>query len=233
MKKGSKFFSLLTSVSLILFLITGAVAVPILWRGFYYGQINSLSLPARTGFSPEIIREAFDQVMDYLVRGAEFGTGSLRWSDSGMAHFADCRALFQLDFLALEISATILAAVFILVATKKLTLYRFGNRGPCFWAFAGMGGMVLILGAWGVIHFESLFTAFHALCFPGKENWIFDYRYDQIILILPEDFWARAAALVAGLAFGTGAALAATEALFHRVFKPKSVYEEIRGMGGK
>lgn len=233
MKKGSKLFSLLTTVSLVLFLFTGAVAVPILWRGFYYGQIDALSLPARTGFSPEVIRGAFDQVMDYLVKGAPFGTGELKWSDSGMAHFADCRGLFRLDFLALEITAALLLAIFILVVTKKLTLYRFGGRGPCFWAFVGMGGIVLILGLWGILHFESLFTVFHRVFFPGKENWIFDYRYDQIILILPEEFWARAGALVAGLAFGVGAALAIIEALFHRLRKPKSVYEEIRGMGGK
>ena len=233
MKKGSKFFSLLTSVALGLFLITGAVAVPILWRGFYYGQIDALSLPARTGFSPQVIREAFDQVMDYLVKGAPFGTGSLKWSDSGMAHFADCQALFRLDFLILEISSTLLLAIFILVVTRKLTLYRFGGRGPCFWGFVGMGGIVLILGLWGLLHFESLFTVFHQVFFPGKENWIFDYRYDQIILILPEEFWARAGALVAGLAFGAGAALAVIEALFHRVCKPRSVYEEIREMKGQ
>lgn len=230
MKKGSKFFSILTSVALGLFLITGAVAVPILWRGFYYGQIDALSLPARTGFSPEIIRGAFDQVMDYLVKDAPFGTGALKWSDSGMAHFADCRGLFRLDFLVLEISAALLLAVFILVAAKKLTLYRFGGRGPCFWAFVGMAGILLILGLWGILNFESLFTVFHRVFFPGKENWLFDYRYDQIILILPEEFWARAAILVAGLAFGVGAVLAAAEELLHRIRKPKSVYEEIRGM---
>ena len=56
MKRPSKFFSILTTVALALFLITGAVAVPILWRGFYYGQIGALSLPSRTGFSLEVIR---------------------------------------------------------------------------------------------------------------------------------------------------------------------------------
>ena len=60
MKKGSKLLSALTSLLLAVALVTGAVAVPILWRGFYYGQIEALALPAQTGFSPEIIRGAFD-----------------------------------------------------------------------------------------------------------------------------------------------------------------------------
>lgn len=230
MKKTSKFFSLLTTLALIPFLVTGAVAVPILWRGFYYGQINALSLPARTGFSPEIIRGAFDEVMDYLVKGAPFGTGKLAWSESGMAHFADCRFLFQLDFRILAVSAALLLIVLLLTAAKKVRLHRFGGRGPCFWAFAVLVMAVLVFGIWGLVDFESLFTAFHTLFFPGKDNWVFDYRYDQIILILPEDFWARTGALVAALAFGAGALLTVLEEVLHRLRKPKSVYEEIREM---
>ena len=228
MKRPSKFFSLLTTVALALFLVTGAVAAPILWRGFYYGQIEALSLPARTGFSPQVIREAFDQVMDYLVGGAPFGTGALRWSESGMAHFADCRFLFHLDFRILGITAALLLAVLLLTWSKKLRLHRFGGRGPCFWAFAVMAAAVLIFGLWGAVDFDSLFTAFHTAFFPGKDNWVFDWRTDEIILILPEDFWARAGALVAGLAFGAGALLAVLEEVLHRARKPKSVYEELR-----
>lgn len=231
MKKPSKFFSALTSVLLALFLVTGSIAVPILCRPFYYSQIDALCLPARTGFSPEIIREAFDEVMDYLVKGAPFGTGQLRWSESGMAHFADCKALFRLDFRILEISAALLLGLLVLLAVSKLRLHRFAGRGPCFWAFMGMAAAVLVFGIWGLVDFESLFTAFHAAFFPGKDNWIFDYRYDQIILILPEDFWARAAALVGGLAFGAGALLTVAEEVLYRARKPKNVYQEIRRMG--
>lgn len=228
MKKTSKFFSLLTTLTLVPFLVTGAVAVPILWRGFYYGQISALSLPTQTGFSPEVIRGAFDEVMDYLVKGAPFGTGELAWTESGMAHFADCKALFHLDFRILEVSAALLLAIFILTTVRKVPLHRFGGRGPCFWAFVILVVAVLGFGVWGVIDFESLFTAFHTAFFPGKDNWLFDYRYDQIILILPKEFWARAATLVAGLAFGVGALLAVLEEILHRVRRPKSVYEEIR-----
>ena len=230
MKRPSKIFSLLTSVALALFLVTGSVAVPILCRGFYYAQIQALDLPGETGFSPELIRGAFDEVMDYLVKDAPFGTGALRWSESGRAHFADCRVLFQLDFRVLEVSAALLAAILILTLAGKLRLHRFAGRGPCFWAFVGMGTAVLLLGIWAVIDFTSLFTAFHTLFFPGKTNWVFDYRLDEIILILPEAFWARAAALVAGLAFGGGALLTVLEAILHRIRRPKTVYEELKGI---
>lgn len=230
MKKPSKLLSALTSLLLALVLLTGSIAVPILWRGFYYGQIDALSLTARTGFSPQVIREAFDEVMDYLVKGAPFGTGQLKWSESGKAHFADCRALFRLDFRILIFSAAALLLLLLLAALTKRRLHRFLGRGPCFWAALGLAVAALALGVWAFIDFESLFIAFHTVFFPGKTNWVFDYRYDEIILILPQDFWMCAAGSTAGLALGGGVLLAVIEALWRKMRKPKSVYEELRRM---
>lgn len=230
MKKGSKLLSILSTLLTAAFLLTGAIAVPILWRGFYYWQMDSLRLSYRSGFSPEVIREAFDQVMDFLVKGAPFGTGQLRWSQEGQAHFADCKALFQLDFLILAVCAVALLVLALLRATRKVRLYRFLDKGSCFWALMLLAVALGAILVWGLIDFESLFTAFHTLFFPGKSNWVFDYRVDEIILILPEAFWLRAAALVAGLAFGLGALLAILEEVIHRVTRPKSVYEELRGL---
>lgn len=231
MKKPSKFLSALTSLLLMVALTTGAVAVPILWRGFYYSQIEPLSLPAQTGYSPEVIRGAFDEVMDYLVQDAPFGTGALKWSEEGMAHFADCKVLFRLDFLAFAVTAGLLAVIALLCLAKKVRLHRFLNRGPCFWAFTVMLVILGALGLWAWLDFDSLFTTFHQIFFPGKTNWVFDSTADQIILILPESFWARAGALVAGLALGVGLLLALLESLCHRFRRLPTVYEELRGMG--
>ena len=37
---------------------------------------------------------------------------------------------------------------------------------------------------------------FHTLFFPGKTNWIFDWRTDPIILFLPEAFFRNCALLI-------------------------------------
>ena len=124
MKKGSKLLSILSTLLTAAFLLTGAIAVPILWRGFYYWQMDSLRLSYRSGFSPEVIREAFDQVMDFLVKGAPFGTGQLRWSQEGQAHFADCKARFQLDFLILAVCAVALLVLADLVHYVRNSIYR-------------------------------------------------------------------------------------------------------------
>lgn len=228
--KESKFLSVLTSLFTALFLLTGAVAVPILWRGFYYLQIGSLKLSYRSGFSKDVIQGAFDQVMDYLVKGAEFGTGELKWSQDGMAHFADCRVLFRLDFLILTISAAVLLVLMVLCLTGRVKLYRFLDRGPCFWGLMGLTAVFAVLLIWALIDFQGLFTAFHTVFFPGKTNWVFDWRTDQIILILPEDFWARAAALVGAVAFGGGAVLSLLESAFHHFGPAPTVYQELKDM---
>lgn len=233
MKKDSKLLSILSTLFTAVFLLTGAIAVPIFWRGFYYWQMDSLRLSYRSGFSPEVIREAFDQVMDYLVKDAPFGTGRLKWSAEGMAHFADCKALFQLDFRILAVCAAVLLVLLALRISGKVRLYRFLGKGSCFWAVVLLA---VILGAglvWALIDFESLFTAFHILFFPGKTNWVFDWRLDQIILILPEDFWARAAILIGIVAFGGGVVLALIEAACHRFAPTPSVYQELKDMSGK
>lgn len=224
--KHSKLSAALWALVCTLFSLTAAVAVPILWRGWYACQVGPLGLEAYTGWSRETILNAYNAVLDFLVQGAPFSTGELAWSESGRAHFADCRALFRLDFLVLALSALLLLAALVRLLRSTPAI---GARqvSPPLVALAVTAGVFLLLGAWAVLDFEGLFTAFHHTFFPGKDNWVFDWRTDQIILILPEAFWARTAALVAGLTLAMEALLAALLALVRRSRRPRSVYEDI------
>ena len=67
--------------------VAGAIAAPILCRPFYYAQIRSLQIGKRTGLSDAVIRGAYDEVMDFLVYGAPFGTGALAYTAEGESHF--------------------------------------------------------------------------------------------------------------------------------------------------
>ena len=140
--------------------------------------------------------------MNYLIRGGAFRTGALEWSSDGFAHFADCRLLFLTDFTIAASSAVLLAALFALHRWKQIEFVRFSGRSPAFWAFALLAVFFLAAGAWAAADFNSLFRVFHAILFPGKTNWMFDPARDEIIRILPEDFWARTGALVLALCLG-------------------------------
>ena len=112
--RASKGASALLALALALLSLTVSIAVPILCRPFYYVQIGALNLPERTGWPAEVIREAYDQVLDYCVFGAPFGTGALAWSESGRSHFADVRGLFLLDFAVLGVTAAAAAGFLLL-----------------------------------------------------------------------------------------------------------------------
>jgi len=228
MKKDSKILSVISSFLIALFCLSAAIAVPILCRGWYYHEVEALHLSEQTGFSNETIHGAFNAVMDFLVKGSAFSTGALKWSESGRSHFEDCKGLFQLDFLLL--GATALALLVLAFLRRKIAPRLFFNRTPAFWAFLGTLAGVLVFGMWALVDFNSLFTTFHILFFPGKTNWVFDSHADQIILLLPEVFWAHTAALVAGLTLGGEALAALVGEIWNRAHSPKNIYEKAQQM---
>jgi integral membrane protein (TIGR01906 family) len=192
----TKAISLLLAVLLALFAVSASVAAPICIRPFYYAHIEGLHMPEKTGWTHEQIRKAFDDVMDFLLKDAEFATGDLQWSESGKSHFADCRVLFLLDLRILAVTEALLAAAFLYYRKTKSTPALLAGRGPSFWA----GVLIIVLfggfGAFAASDFDRAFALFHKIFFPGKTNWVFDPRADQIILVMPEEFFRNCAILI-------------------------------------
>ena len=199
MKKDSKAASLALIAALALLVLTFSIAVPILCRPFYYAHISALDLPARTGWSAETIRQAYDQVLDFCVFGAPCGTGELAWSESGMSHFADVRVLFVLDLWVLGLSLAALAAAFVYCRRRRVRPQLLLGHGPGFWAAVGLGAVFLVIGGLAALDFQRAFVVFHSIFFPGKSNWLFDWQTDPIILLLPEAFFRNCALLIFGL----------------------------------
>lgn len=197
MKQPSKLYTLALIFALMALVLSVSIAVPLLWRGFYYLHIDALDLPAKTDWTAEEIRFGFDEMMDYCVFREEFGTGVMKWSEEGKAHFADCEVLFRMDFTVLTVS---LAAVLLLWHMgKEYASVSFGNRGPLFWAGSLLAGLFVVIGGLGALDFDRTFVIFHSLFFPGKSNWIFDWRVDEIILVLPQVVFRNYAILIVGL----------------------------------
>ena len=197
--KTSKPLCALIAVLTALTLLTAAIAAPILCRPFYYAHIGPMDLEARTGLTREEIKTAFNEMLDYCLGAPEFSTGVLRWSESGKAHFTDVRVLFLLDLRVLAVSAVLLAVTLLFARFDRRTPARPLGRGPAFWAGAGLGGVFLLVGALAALDFDRAFVLFHALFFPGKDNWLFDPATDQIINILPQEFFRNCAILILAL----------------------------------
>lgn len=132
--KESKLLTLALALVLALGVLSASIAVPILCRSFYYAQIGPLGLEEYTGLNEEVIRQAYDGVLDYCTGKTEtFSAGLLPFSDSGESHFADVRNLFLLDLWVLGLSLAALVLLLLLARRQRL-------RPP---AAAGAGSGVL------------------------------------------------------------------------------------------
>lgn len=215
----SKTFFLILTCAFMLFVLSASIAVPLLCRPFYYAHVALLDLSAQTPWSAAEIRSAFDEMMDFCIFGTPFGTGVLRWSESGMSHFADCAKLFRLDFLVLALSALTLLVCFFL-RRRGLRPVRPLGRGSAFWAGSVLAVVFLVIGVLAALNFNAAFVVFHRLFFPGKDNWLFDPAADQIILILPQIFFRNCAILIVVLLF-LGCILCIVWDLLHDERAPK------------
>ena len=178
-------------------IITFSIGLPIYFRPFYYIQIDTLDIEAYSGADRDTIVEAYDELLDYLtLPGHEFGTGKFAYSEEGKSHFVDCKILFDLNSTAFIIS---IVAVALLLVLKKLGVYEmwrpFGMNITFSSGAFTLGGFALI-GGLVALDFDTAFTIFHKMFFPGKDNWLFNPYTDGVIMILPQDFFMNCAILI-------------------------------------
>ena len=197
MKKTNKLLSLIFAIAALVLLITFSIGLPIYFRPFYYAHVDALDMPERTGFDREVIIEAYDEVLDFLtLPGHEFGTGELEYSEEGKGHFEDCKVLFDLNRNAFLISLAVVVLLSLLNKIKVIKLARpFGKRISF---FVGLSALILFLSLAVIVaqDFDSAFTVFHQIFFPGKDNWLFNPFTDEIILVMPQQFFMDCAILI-------------------------------------
>lgn len=186
-------------IALVLFILTFSIGLPIYGRFFYYIQIKTLHLTEQTGWSYDVIKEAYDDVLDYLtLPGHEFGTGQLAWTESEAAHFADCKVLFNLNFWALISSSVVTLTLFLLNRFNVITLQSPWGHKAYFWGgVIALALPVVLIILILCVGFDAAFTAFHSIFFPGKTDWVFNPKTEQIIQVMPEEFFLNCAIIIA------------------------------------
>lgn len=200
MRKVGRFFNTFVyALSFIVLVVTFSIAIPILWRDFYFFHIDLLNITEAAGCSKSDLIMSFNELMDSLVFYKPFSEGVFDYSISGMNHFLDCRVLFTLDLVALPISFIIFLIYSILIKLNFIKVYRIKGMSILFYASFVP---ILLLGALGVfalIDVNSAYAFFHAILFPGKDNWVFNPYTDPIINALPEQFFLDCGILIFGV----------------------------------
>lgn len=190
-------FTALTGFLVAILIITISIGLPIYVRPFYYYQIDALNIEQYSGADRDTIIEAYNELMDYLtIPGNEFKTGDFKYSESGKSHFEDCKVLFDLNLYALITAVIGLAILMILRAIGVFEMLRPFGRSVIFssglFTLLGFG----VIGGLCALDFDRAFTIFHKIFFPGKSNWLFSWWEDEIIRILPQDFFMNCAILI-------------------------------------
>lgn len=198
MKRSNKIITVLLIISVVFLIVSGSISLPILIRPFYYFQIDLLELSEFSGFTYDEIKEAFDQMMDFCLYGSEFGTGVLKWSEEGKSHFADCAFLFRLDLIVLVVSFLLTVILLLILRIRREKSHHFLGLSPLFYEGIIPLAFFSILGLLISMDFDRAFVIFHGIFFSGKTNWIFDPEKDEIIKILPEQFFMNCAILIIG-----------------------------------
>ena len=200
MKKRSIFHGFINfaiGILFLLFFISVGLCIAIYARPLYYIHLEELS--AVTGAPVEMIKENYDALIDWcspFARG-ELSFPSLPSSASGISHFVEVKAIFNLFFAMLFVCPVFLAGLIYLQ-------HKRGSRSYLLTSPIIVCVLPLVVAAACSINFSKAFVIFHKIMFRN-DDWIFSQYEDPIILFLPESFFMQCAlVIVATVLIGCG-----------------------------
>lgn len=155
-------------------------------------DITQFGLVESSGLSSVVIKENYNALIDYC---SPFFTGdlvfpSLKASQSGLSHFAECKQIFNVIYIAGAISLVLVILSFIIKRRNGQYKYLL----TC-----SIVTVVLpaLAGVFALINFDAMFLIFHKLVF-SNDDWLFDPETDPIIDVLPEEFFLQCAIIIIG-----------------------------------
>ncbi len=193
---SNKIIPILFSIATFVLMVTCSVAMPIYVRPFYYWHIEALHLE-KSGYTAAQIKEAYNEILDYLtLPGGTFSAGDFPFTESGAAHFVDCKVLFTLNAVLLLCAAVFIIGVLWLRRQNRIPSLYIGKFHAAFYAAVTALLLIVLIAVVASMDFYAAFVSFHSIFFPGKENWILNYRTDPIINVMPQDFFMNCAILI-------------------------------------
>lgn len=178
------------AIMLMIFIISFAVVFTVFFKPLYYFDINYLNIDQISGLDAETIKENYRILINYQ---SIFYQGTLNlpdfvMSDSGRIHFEEVKRIFE----AIQVMMVISGLISIPMTIKKIKEKEY--------RFLRLTGLITIivptvLGFLAALDFERAFVLFHQIVFRNN-YWIFDYRTDPVITILPETFFMHCFMLI-------------------------------------
>lgn len=160
-----------------------ALFITINFKPLFYLDIEHLGLVEYSGYSEEVIRRNYDALIEYC---SPFFTDSLEFpdfaaSESGLFHFEEVKVIFNFIYMCG------LTCLFIYI---PMSIYKIKKKSYSFIKVSAATAVLLpaIAAVLCAINFNKLFILFHEIVF-NNDDWLFNYKTDPVILILPEEFF--------------------------------------------
>lgn len=164
-------------------------------RNILAAEMRRYSPPSYSGLPDEEYPGMGGMIADYLTgRQDAFqyyftdtdGSAVACFAPHEESHMEDCR---QLIGLAGTLRWILCGAAAVLIGTGlMLRKYRRSFSAGMLAAFGFSAAIGLGCLVWGLISFDSLFTAFHRLLFTN-DGWLLDSRTDMLIRLMPTSFF--------------------------------------------
>lgn len=185
-----KLADLAAAVILMLFILSAAVTLTLVFQPLYRHDVQKLNLAEQTGYSEEEIMENYNALIAYnvspFIKELEFPT--LAMSEEGRIHFEEVKTIFQL-FLWMFLVTALISAIITVWKTKR------GQYG--YLKLTGILTLIVptICGALVAVNWERAFVLFHEIAF-ANDYWLFDPVTDPVITILPDAFFLHCAVMI-------------------------------------
>jgi integral membrane protein (TIGR01906 family) len=189
-------------------LVVGLALVPLTQPFFTRALAQRYSLTSEAGLSQARMLEVAEQVRAFVAEPRDSTLpavvdGRSGFDASAVSHLADVRRVISAALIFTWGLAIVLAAwVWVKVGSGQLDRVASALRAGAVWCAV----LVVLAALAGFLNFDALFSAFHGLFF-AEGTWTF--AADSLLIqTFPEQFWATAAAVWAGLILLGAAALA-------------------------
>ena len=176
-----------------------ALAVlPLLGPWFTHPALDAAGAAEWTGLTSAQVHTLSDRSVEELLLGPgafDFAgpDGQSFYGPSERAHLRDARLLLGICLVAGGLAILVLAWALVRRPDRRSATWRVISRTGLATAVA-----VVLLGFLSIFAFDSLFTLFHRVFFPGG-NWSFDPATQHLVQLYPFRFWQLAAAALGSL----------------------------------
>ena len=202
-------------VAVPLFLVTASVTWAFNNPGMYNRGFEKYGVSRVTGITGEDLDQVSADIRGYFnsrqeplsVRTRVFGAERELFNQREVSHMRDVKRLVWGVYVIAAVTALYLLAAMGLGVVRHRRRSAEALARPFFWGGGLTLGLILAVGLFALVGFDTLFLMFHQLSF-ANDLWQLDPRTDYLVILFPQGFWFDATMWVATRA--VAAALAVT-----------------------